>query len=108
MNSIKVMFVAATMTLAADAVSAFEYYTNQYLVAIWQTDSGRWAACGPNQCLWTTYESGEEAFDLVAKLHNSGNYSKLGTYGRCQIFQSGATIGPGDLTPDTVLSKAKC
>ena len=34
-------------------------------VLTWKTKSGNWKACGPIQCLWSTWKTEQEAIDMV-------------------------------------------
>lgn len=102
-SAIVVVFVITLSTAAT--VSAFDYYTNKPLYFIYQTGNGNWKGCGPVQCLSTSWKPQAKAVDmLLHEAHGESGY-RIGTYGKCDVYQTDGELGPGDKDPEWVIAR---
>ena len=85
---------------------AFDYYPNKPLVFTYKAKgfAGGWSACGPVQCLWAGEKSESAAIDYVT--HTSHGYlEKIGTYGRCIVYQGDGKLETYDNQPEVLVNK---
>ena len=100
--------IAATVEVAAlmpVAVPAIEYYEDRPLMFTYQNKAGYWFGCGPTQCLQTGYRSEESAISKIDG-YKKGEYSYLGSYGRCDVYQAlDGKMSAGDISPARVVAR---
>lgn len=74
------------LILIPGAASAWDYYPDKPLVFMYQTNSGKYAGCGPTQCTSSSYSDYNNAFGKVDG-SSYGSYKKIGTTNKCAFFQ---------------------
>ena len=95
------------LATGASAQSASQLDPTRNTVALWQTNSGNWRACGPSQCIRIPVGSIGEAIRLVAPDSASG-YSLRGSIGNCRMYQSGNETRSWENSAQRVLDLAPC
>lgn len=82
--------------------SAFEYRTDKPMAFTYQKGSDNWFGCGPIQCLLAAEDSKQIVFDRVTS-NSHGHFRRIGTYGRCTIYQSDGQLDSWDNDPKDIL-----
>lgn len=101
--------IALFMIAFSSSASAIEYRTDQPMIITYQNDYGNWYGCGPVQCTASSWDSQEEAVDRITQ-ERHGQFSHLGSVGRCNVYQSSGELRSYDTQPDEIagLTQDKC
>lgn len=92
--------------LASVSAAAFNYDVGKPMVISYQGSSGTWWACGPNQCLSAMEKSEERSIDLVTQDHH-GNFTLIGSYGRCNVYASDGDLKSYDQSPEKIIRRSE-